>query len=166
MAKQMTSSPLQRGKKDQVRLLELFENMTDTFSRSRPADLPEPPAEDGFVDVAEMRFLMKRMEEAEQKMKTEAGTESAFTAKKDMIKHEASILATFTHVIALEEYDVARKIQTILWIFLFTNGIFGICWCRSTAPIGNRGYRWINDFYITDSIRVTNFVPLGRKQIF
>ena len=104
MAKQMTSSPLQRGKKDQVRLLELFENMTDTFSRSRPADLPEPPAEDGFVDVAEMRFLMKRMEEAEQKMKTEAGTESAFTAKKDMIKHEATILATFTHVIALEEY--------------------------------------------------------------
>lgn len=104
LAKKMVESPLQRGKKDQARLQTLFENMTDTFNRSRPAGLEEPPAEDSFVDVAEMRFLMRRMEEAEQKLKTEAGSESLFADKKEMVKHEAAILRTFTHLIALEEY--------------------------------------------------------------
>ncbi len=104
LAKRMNEGPLQRGKKDQVRLLELFENMTDTFNRSRPAGLEEPPAGDSFSDVAEMRFVMMRMEEAEKRMKTEAGSESAFGSKKDMIKHEAAILGTLTHIIAREEY--------------------------------------------------------------
>lgn len=104
LAKKMNESPLQRGKKDQVRLLKLFENMTDTFNRSRPADLEEPPADDGFSDVAMMPSVMKRMAEAEQKMKVEAGTESAFQSKKEMIQHEAAILGTFTHVICDENY--------------------------------------------------------------
>lgn len=104
LAKKMNESPLQRGKKDQVRLLALFENMTDTFNRSRPASLEEPPAEDGFVDVAAMSSVMKRMEEAEKRMKTEAGSESAFASKKDMVRHETAILQTFTSVIAREEY--------------------------------------------------------------
>lgn len=104
LAKKMTESPLQRGKKDQARLLTLFENMRDTFNRSRPAGLEEPPADDSFVDVAEMRLLMQRMEEAEKKMKTEAGSESLFSEKPDMIRHEAALLKTFTHLISQEEY--------------------------------------------------------------
>lgn len=104
LAKKMNESNLQPIKKDQDRLLKLFENMNDTFNRSRPAGLEDPPAEDSFVDTAEMRFVMMRMEDAEKKMKTEAGSESAFGSKKDMINHEASILQTLTHVIALEEY--------------------------------------------------------------
>ena len=78
--------------------------MTDTFNRSRPAGLEEPPEGDGFVDVAEMRWLMMRMEESEKRMKTEAGSESAFTSKKDLINHEAAILATMTKIITLEGY--------------------------------------------------------------
>lgn len=104
LAKQMNESTLQRGKKDQSRLLTLFENMTDTFNRSRPSDLEKPPAEDSFVDVAEMRFVMMRMGDAEKKMKTEGGSESAFGSKKDMINHEAAILGTMTKVITLEGY--------------------------------------------------------------
>ena len=104
LAKQMNESTLQRGLKDQKRLLMLFENMTDTFNRSRPADLEEPSAEDGFVDVADMRFLMMRMEAAEKTMRTEAGSEKSFGAKKDMIHHEAAMLATMTKVITLEGY--------------------------------------------------------------
>ena len=104
LAKRMNEKAPQRGKKDQSRLLELFENMTDTFNRSRPAGLEEPPADDSFSDVAEMGLIMKRMEEAEQRMKTEAGSESAFQSKKEMIQHEAAILATLTKIIAREEY--------------------------------------------------------------
>lgn len=126
LAKQMIEEPLQRGKKDQARLQKLFENMQDTFNRSRPADLAEP-ADDGFPDVAAMSSVMKRIEDAKDRLLQEAGTESAFGSKKDLIQHEASILATFTHVIALEDYgyddeefqgyakavvDAARAIQT------------------------------------------------------
>jgi hypothetical protein len=107
LAKKMNESALQRGAKDQRRLLGLFEGMTDTFNRSRPASLEEPPAEDTFVDVAEMRLVMMRMADAERKMKTEAGSESAFAEKKEMIQHEAAILRTLTKVIAMEGYGYA-----------------------------------------------------------
>ncbi|MEP3478917.1 MAG: hypothetical protein ABJZ55_06695 [Fuerstiella sp.] len=104
LAKKMTESNLQRGKKDQARLLLLFENIADVLNRSKPAGLEEPNPEDSFSDVAEMRLLMMRMAEAERKMKNEAGTESAFESKKDIVKHEAMIMASLTKVIAREEY--------------------------------------------------------------
>ncbi len=103
-AKQMNENALQRGKKDQSRLLVLFENMTDTLNRSKPADLPEPPAEDSFVDVAEMRLVMFRMESAQKRMKNEAGSETAFGTQKDMISHEAAILGTMTKVVTMAGY--------------------------------------------------------------
>ena len=102
-AKQMIVEPLQRGKKDQARLQELFENMQDTFNRSRPSDIADPP-DDGFPDVAAMSSVMKRMQDAQNRLMQEAGTESAFKSKKDLVQHEAAILQTFTHVISLEEY--------------------------------------------------------------
>lgn len=104
LAKKMTESNLQRGKKDQARLLLLFENIADVLNRSKPAGLEEPNPEDSFSDVAEMRLLMMRMAEAERKMKNEAGTESAFENKKDVVQHEAMIMASLTKVISREEY--------------------------------------------------------------
>lgn len=104
LAKEMTGSDLQRGKKDQSRLLLLFENIADILNRSRPAGLEEPSADDSYSDVAEMRLLMMRMAEAERRMKNEAGSESAFTSKKDMVQHEAMILASMTKIISKEEY--------------------------------------------------------------
>lgn len=103
-AKQMNESTLQRGKKDQSRLLRLFENMSDTLNRSRPADLPEPPETDSYADVAEMRLLMMRMESAEKRMKNEAGTETAFGTQKDIIMHEAAILGTMSKVVTMPGY--------------------------------------------------------------
>lgn len=104
LAKEMTGSDLQRGKKDQSRLLLLFENIADILNRSRPAGLEEPSADDSYSDVAEMRLLMMRMAEAERRMKNEAGSESAFTSKKEMVQHEAMILASMTKIISKEEY--------------------------------------------------------------
>lgn len=104
LARQMNEDTLAPSKKDQTRLQILFENIVNTLNRSRPADLPEPDPELSFVDVAEMGHLMVRIDQAEKKLKTEAGTESAFGSKKDMIKHEAAILGTMTHVATLEGY--------------------------------------------------------------
>lgn len=104
LAKKMTESDLQRGKKDQSRLQLLFENIADTLNRSRPAGLEEPSADDSYSDVAEMRLLMMRMAESERRMKNEAGSESTFTSKKEMVQHEAMIMASLTKIIAKEEY--------------------------------------------------------------
>lgn len=103
-AKQMNESTLRRGKPDQVRLLTLFENMSDTLNRSKPADLAEPPATDSYADVAEMRLLMMRMDSGEKRMKNEAGTETAFATKKETIRHEAAILGAMTKVTTMAGY--------------------------------------------------------------
>ena len=104
LAKQMNAESLQPGKKDQDRLLRLFEKIANILDRSKPADLEEPEASDSFPDVAEMRLIMMRMEAAEKKLKTEAGSESAFSSQKEMIQHEAAILGAMTHVVTLPGY--------------------------------------------------------------
>lgn len=97
-AKKMNEGTLQPGKKDQDRLRQLFDNMADTLNRSRPAGVEEPPATEQFCDIAEMRFVMMRMENSEKKLKTEVTSDDAFKSKKDMVVHEAAILATMTKV--------------------------------------------------------------------
>jgi hypothetical protein len=104
LAKQMNSAPLQRGAKDQKRLLTLFEAVSDTLNRSRPAGLSEPNAADSFPEISEMGLVMARMDEAEKRMKTEAGSQGSFQTNKEMVKHEASILATLTHTVSMPGY--------------------------------------------------------------
>ena len=107
LTRQMNETQLQRGAKDQKRLLRLYENITDIFNRSRPADLPAPPESQTFSDVAELRLVMMRMEEAEKKLRTEVGGESGFASKKVMILHEAGVLGAMTHLATLSDYGYA-----------------------------------------------------------
>ena len=107
LARQMNEEPLQANKKDHTKVLGLFENIASTLDRSKPAGLAEPNADDSFADVAGMDMVMVRLDEAEKRLRTEAGSEAAFDAKKVMIDHEAAILATFSHVITLEAYGYA-----------------------------------------------------------
>lgn len=104
LGKQMNASALQRGAKDQKRLLELYEAVSDTLNRSRPASLAEPPAGDSFAESAEMRLVMMRMEEAEKRMRTEAGSEAALSSKKTMVAHEASLMAVMAKVVTQPGY--------------------------------------------------------------
>ncbi|MFY9254353.1 MAG: hypothetical protein WAO83_12915 [Fuerstiella sp.] len=104
LAKKMNLETLQPGKKDQDRLLRLFENVASILDRSKPAGLEEPEASDSYADVAEMRLVMMRMEASQKKLKTEAGSESSFTSQKEMVQHEAAILGAMTHVVTLPGY--------------------------------------------------------------
>lgn len=104
LAKQMNSDTLRSGPKDQKRLLELYEAISDTLNRSRPASAEPLPESDGFAEVSEMRLLMHRMEEAEKRMKQEAGSDSAMTSRKDMIAQESSVLATLAKIVTLPGY--------------------------------------------------------------
>ena len=104
LAKKMNSSVLQRGAKDQKRIEELYDAVDATLSRSKPAGLEEPPESDSFAEVAEMRLLMMRMEEAEKRLKTEAGNESSMSEKKAMVSHEASMMAVMAKIVAMPAY--------------------------------------------------------------
>ena len=104
LAKKMNAGTLERGAKDQKRMLNLFESVSDILNRSRPAGLEEPPATDSFAEAAEMRLLMMRMDEAEKRMRTEAGTEGAMSSRKDMIGHEASMMAVMAKIVTLPGY--------------------------------------------------------------
>lgn len=104
LAKKMNESPLQRGAKDQKRLQELFESVADILNRSKPSGLEEPPESDSFAEVADMRSLMKRMEEAEKVLKTEVSSEDALGNKKDIVAHESAILGTLANVVIQKGY--------------------------------------------------------------
>ncbi|MEZ6063338.1 MAG: hypothetical protein R3C19_23570 [Planctomycetaceae bacterium] len=104
LARQMNLTPLQAGPKDQKRLRDLFAAITDTLNRSRPANLEKPPEGQMYSDIAEMRLVMKRMEEASRRMRTEVGNESSLAANKDMVRHEAEILRTLTKVVTTSGY--------------------------------------------------------------
>lgn len=104
LAKKMNASTLQRGAKDQKRLSELFDALSATMDRSKPAGLDEPAESDGFAETAAMNLLMNRMEECQTRLKTEAGTEAAMTSRKDMVQLEASILGSLAKVITKPGY--------------------------------------------------------------
>lgn len=104
LAKKMNESPLQRGAKDQKRLQELFESIVDILNRSKPSGLEDPPETDSFAEVADMRSLMKRMEEAEKILKTEVGSEEALGSRKTLVAHESAILGTLARVVTQKGY--------------------------------------------------------------
>lgn len=104
LAKKMNASTLQRGAKDQKRLSELFDALSATMDRSKPAGLDEPAESDGFAETAPMNLLMNRMEECEKRLKTEAGSEAAMTSRKEMVQLEASVLGSLAKVITKPGY--------------------------------------------------------------
>lgn len=104
LAGAMNKEPLQRGPKFQRALLTLYAQISDTLNRSRPGDLPEPNADAPIADHAEMGFLMKRMEQAHDEMKTKAGSEDSFRKSLDMIRQESAILSALAKVITTEGY--------------------------------------------------------------
>ncbi len=104
LAGQMVSEPLQRGPKFQRRLLGLYEQISDTLNRSRPADLPEPDAEASTADSAEMGLLMQRMQLAYNEMKTNAGSEGTFQKSLELVQQESAVVSALAKLITEEGY--------------------------------------------------------------
>lgn len=112
LAASMNDSVLQRGPKDQRRLLAVFENLVDTLNRSRPSDLEPPEPDTGLADVADMRLLMMRLEQAEQRLRTEVN-ESAFESRRDVVRHEAAMLSTLMRAMTTESYGFADDTEFV-----------------------------------------------------
>jgi|GEM_PF-4555018 len=105
LAWRMNETVLKRGPKDQRRLLRLFEDLADTLNRSRPAGLEDPSSELTLSDAADMGNIMLRIEESEQRLRTEV-TEEIFRSQATMVQHEASLMAGLV-------YDQSG----VLWFF-------------------------------------------------
>ena len=103
LAASMNETSLQRGPRDQRRLRAVFENLEDTLNRSRPAGLSEPDPDTLLSEVAKMGLVMKRMQEAEQRLRTEI-SEASFDSQKDVVVHEAAILSGLTYAMTSESY--------------------------------------------------------------
>ena len=104
IAATMHAEKMQTGPKFQRPLLEKFEQIDEMLSGSLPGGLDEPAAEFEFSDLAEMPLVMKRMEIAFNKMKTEAGSEDKFLENGDMIQHESAILGAMMKAVLSEGY--------------------------------------------------------------
>lgn len=90
-----------RGKKA---MEEHYLPLVDVFAGSPPAGL-EPASDVLYSDVAEMGELMKRLDIAFLKrLAVEVGGEEALAEKKDLVRHEASVIAALGKVITLEGY--------------------------------------------------------------
>ena len=117
LAAKMLESPLQRGPKDQRRLLALFEDMSDTLNRSRPAGLDEP-ADVTYAEVADMRLVMMRLKSAESVLQTEIG-ESRFQSDSERVRHEAAMLGGLMKAMSTESYGYSENLDFLK----YANGI-------------------------------------------
>ena len=104
---QMHVEKLQTGPKFQRPLLEKFEQIDEMLSGSLPGGLEKPTVEFEFSELAEMPLVMKRMEIAFNRMKTEAGSEDSFKANGEMIQHESAILGAMMQAVLSEGYGYA-----------------------------------------------------------
>lgn len=100
----MHEEKLQTGPKFQRPLLGKFEQIDEMLSGSLPGGMEEPPAEFEFAELAEMPFLMKRMEMAFNNMKTNAGSEDGFKENEEMVKHESAVLGALMKAVLTEGY--------------------------------------------------------------
>ena len=106
LAAPMHTEKLQPTRKFFEPLSEAHEKIAEIMSGNSPSG-PAPDAEADFLDLADMRLLMMRMEVARDKMKTDAGNESNFKAESDMIRHESAVLRTLMKICLTEGYGYA-----------------------------------------------------------
>ena len=97
----MHAETLQRGPKFQRVLLGAFENINDAFSGSPPDDGANEPIE--YSGIVEVGLLMKRMDLAFNKLKTDGGNEAGFESEAETLGREASILAVMMKVACEED---------------------------------------------------------------
>jgi hypothetical protein len=94
------------GKKSFDATVISYENFSSLLNRSKPADLADAEDHIPFSDRADRSTLMRRIDKAYQKMKSNVTTESALEKQKEMVLHESAILAALTKVIMTESYDL------------------------------------------------------------
>lgn len=97
------------GKKILDEIKVSFEKFGDIMNRSKPADLKKPEEGVTLDTSADRGGLMKRMNAAHAWLKKDVTDEETFKAKKEQVKHEATVLALLSKVISDESYTSADE---------------------------------------------------------
>ena len=108
LAGQMIAEPLRSGAGFQRPLKEKFENILTILNGSKPATLEEPPADEDVAALAEMRVLMRRLENASKLIKVNGGTAEAMKENAAQLKQEAAVLGALTQILQAEGYGFAE----------------------------------------------------------
>jgi hypothetical protein len=96
LAGQMNAEPLRSGPSSQKPLKEKLDNIVEILSGSVPATLTPPPENESIQDVAQVKYLMKRLENAAKLIEVEGGTAETMKTNAAKLKQEAAVLGALT----------------------------------------------------------------------
>jgi len=94
----LAQQPFRRGPASQRPLKEKFDYILDIFNGSVPATLEEPPEDQHISQVAKVRMIMKRLENASKKISIDGGTAEAMKSNAESLKQEAAVMGALTKV--------------------------------------------------------------------
>lgn len=100
----VTSSNQARGRGGYTKTNEAFLKICDLLDGNDPPELPEVTEVGDFSEVAEMGYLMKRVEKGVGWMQTNVGSEDNFKENTDAAQREAAIFSVMAVVFNLEDY--------------------------------------------------------------
>ena len=103
---EVTSSANARGRKSFDEVKKAFQSICDILDGNTPPDLPEAEEAD-YVDVADMGYLMKRLQLTRDWMQNNVGNEDNFAENQEAAQREAAVLAAFAQVFVAEGYGYA-----------------------------------------------------------
>jgi hypothetical protein len=107
LAGQMNAEPLRSGPSSQKPLKEKFDNIAEVLNGSVPATLGPPPEGQSIQEVANVKYMMKRLENAAKNITVSGGTADAMKANVAQIKQEAAVLGALTQALldGYEDYE-------------------------------------------------------------
>lgn len=85
-----------------------FDKLDSVLSNNKP-DGEAPPSKVPFSEVAGRMPVMKRMQKAFDKMKSNVTAEAIFKKEAEMIAHESAVLAVLAQVVGEKEYNSADE---------------------------------------------------------
>lgn len=100
----ITSSNQARGRGGYTKTNEAFLKICDLLDGNDPPELPEITEVDGYYDIAEMAYLMKRVEKGAAWFNTSVGSEDNFKENAEAVQREAQIFVLMGTVFNFEDY--------------------------------------------------------------
>lgn len=111
LAGEMNAEPLRSGPSSQKPLKEKFDNIVEILNGSVPATLTPPPENEPLQEVAQIKYLMKRLENASKMIAVNGGTAEAMKSNAAQLRQEAAVLGALTEAL-LDGYEDYKDDET------------------------------------------------------
>ena len=101
---EITSSNQARGRGGYTKTNEAFLKICDLLDGNDPPELPEVTEIEGYYEIADMAYLMKRVEKGAAWFNTSVGSEDNFKENTEAVTREAEIFILMGTVFNFEDY--------------------------------------------------------------